>query len=137
MSAITTCTWCGQAFSEEHANEPEYLCRACRWPCFGCGKPYPQHADKPRADGVQPRMPCLGLKSGYAPRRLETAPVRPTAAAVGGMPCTWAAVPGTAACASCEHYRAALRAIVDGARRGAPGGGLGDLAELALRGVQP
>jgi len=35
-------------------------------------------------------------------------------------------------CAQCDHYRMALQAIVDAARQGVAGDGLGDLAELAL-----
>lgn len=33
---------------------------ACQW----CGKPYEAHLVKPRSR-MRPRMPCLGLRSGY------------------------------------------------------------------------
>lgn len=39
--------------------------------CLWCGKQYEEHSDYASLSGVVPRMPCLGLKSGYFEKRSE------------------------------------------------------------------
>lgn len=111
-----TCAACGSGYNVL-IGERTALCTACRTrPCWGCGKTYAEHDDSLPASGIRPRMPCVGIKSGFFPR--IDPPPQPSAAAP--------------ACPNCSSYRTALRAIVTGASNGVPLGALGDLAQVAL-----
>jgi hypothetical protein len=86
-------------------------------PCWACGKRYPQHLDvmDPRAT---PRVPCLLLKANFWPD-IKHAPAPPPTE------------PSTQ-CKRCDMYRTTLRAIANAGDNGVNGGGLADLARLAL-----
>lgn len=68
MSRGELCAQCGGAV--EGSSELRY-CEICRTlPCFGCGKAYAEHNNELRM-GARPRMPCIGLKRWYRPRKTQ------------------------------------------------------------------
>lgn len=52
------------------AKKYTHLCSKCLknskpFKCIWCGKKYEEHRSKPLSSGAVPKMPCLGLKSGF------------------------------------------------------------------------
>lgn len=64
------CAQCGGAIEPRVGGRYCEICRAL--PCFGCSKPYLEHNDELPASGARPRMPCIGLKRWYRPKKTET-----------------------------------------------------------------